>query len=505
MQKRCVVCFCLLINILVAQNEIIINQYSQNSFGLNASHSALLDRAEANIYYKKLWAGFTESPELTQFTIASPIKNKKLGIGLNTIYQQIGLFTNLTAQGNLSYKLKLNSINFLSFGVQVGIKRLQVNFNKINAYHPDEFFDYPKLQSSTLPTADFSVSYKRKNFLAFVSANQLLRNNFTYKDATFQPSLKSQLIPYYLIGLKWDKAISPSFVNTASLIYRSHQGLPIQIEVSDMVTWREKISLGLGYRQSYSAYSLARVQITPNLCLGYSYEYNVKRLNTYTKGGHEINILYKLGNGPKGSESQKKSSTKDMTELYEQIDLMNQKLEQNTKKVDSLDKNVAALREELNRIKKLGLNQDDMQRIMDSIKVNSSKNNSPTNTSPKNDKYKNEFKGNGKKRYGSIKNEKDGAEYEGATNAQFSVVLGMYKIFKYAKEYQKILLRDHQIETELVQLENAQVGYYYVTEKKGFNNLKDALTRLKQTREDLDKKTEKITNGQPWVLVTLTN
>lgn len=497
-----------------SQNEILVNQYSQNPFALSSSYSALSDGTEANLYYKKLWAGFSDSPDFSQLTLSGPVKGRKIGLGLNVSYQQLGLFSYLNAQVSCAYKIKLNDLNFLSFGLQGGVKRLQVNFEKINALHSDELMDYPKLQSSTLPTADFSVSYKRKNFMAFASANQLLQGKFSYQDATYQPTLNSLLVPYYMAGLKWDKAINTQFTNTAVLLYRSHQGLPVQIEVSDIISWRSKISAGLGYRQSYTAYALARFQVIPNLLIGYSYEYNLNKLNQYTRGGHEINLSLRLGNY-KSSETFKKPSGKEITELYEQIDLMNQKLEQSNKRVDSLDKNVSALRDELNRIKQQGLSQDEIRRLVDSMRITgpapASANGNAKGTAKEaqkpagSDKYKNEFRGNGKKKYGSIKNDQDGAAYENEPNAKYAVVLGIYRVFKYAKEYQKILSRDYKIETELVQLDNAQSNYYYVVEKKSFTDLMEALAKMYATRKDLQSRPEKITNGQPWVLVTIEN
>ncbi len=490
-----------------SQNDILINQYSQNMFVLSSSYSALSGGTEANVYYKKLWAGFSDSPDFSQLTLSGPVKGKKLGLGLNVSYQQLGLFSYLNAQVSCAYKVKLNDINTLSFGLQGGIKRLQVNFEKINALHSDELMDYPKLQSSTLPTADFSVSYKRKGFIAFVSANQLLQGKFNYQDATYQPSLTSRLIPYYVAGLTWDKAINTQFNNMAVLIYRSHQGLPVQIEVADIITWRNKISGGLGYRQSYTAYALARFQVIPNLLIGYSYEYNLNKLNQYTRGGHEVNLSLRLGNF-KSNESSRKTSGKEVTELYEQLDLMNQKLEQSNKRVDSLDKNVSALRDELSRIKQQGLSQEEIKRLVDSMRTAGPANGNVKGTSKapaQNEKYKNEFKGNGKKKYGSIKNDQDGAAYENEPNARYAVVLGIYKVFKYAKEYQKILSRDYKIETELIQLDNAESNYYYVVEKKSFTDLMEALAKMYATRKDLQSRQEKITNGQPWVLVTIEN
>lgn len=490
-----------------SQNDVLVNQYSQNVFALSSAYSALSGGAEANLYYKKLWAGFSDSPDFSQLTLSGPVKSKKLGLGLNVSYQQLGLFSYLNAQVSCAYKIKLNDINVLSFGLQGGVKRLQVNFEKINALHSDELMDYPKLQSSTLPTADFSVSYKRKGLIAFVSANQLLQGKFNYRDATYQPSLSSKLIPYYVAGVTWEKAINTQFNNTAVLIYRSHQGLPVQIEVADILSWRNKIWAGLGYRQSYTAYALARFQVLPNLLIGYSYEYNLNQLNQYTRGGHEVNLSLRLGT-IKGNESSRKPSGKEVTELYEQLDLMNQKLEQSNKRVDSLDKNVSALRDELSRVKQQGLSQDEIKRLVDSMRLASPANGttkSNSKTPAQNEKYKNEFKGNGKKKYGSIKNDQDGAAYENEPNAKYVVVLGIYKVFKYAKEYQKILSRDYKIETELVQLDNAESNYYYVVEKKSFTDLMEALAKMYATRKDLQSRPEKITNGQPWVLVTIEN
>jgi type IX secretion system PorP/SprF family membrane protein len=341
-------------SILYSQNEIIVNQYTHSVFAINPAISCLSEQAEADLYYKKLWGGFSDSPEFSQLTLFGPVKSKKIGVGLNLSYQQIGLFSYLTAQGSFSYKLKLNDLHFLSFCIQTGIKRLQINFSKINAKDPDELIEFPKYQANTLPTADFSVAYKYKTLLIFVGANQLLQNSFKYHDATFQPTLKSQLVPYYSMGAKWNKVISSSLNNSATIITRSHQGLPLQIDVSDMITWREKFSIGLGYRQSYSVYALGSVQLSQGLTVGYSYEYTTNQLNKYTTGGHEINICYQFNKGKiknKEEDFQKNSANKNITALYEEIDLLNKKLDSTTKATSRFEKDLIQLKHDLAYLK----------------------------------------------------------------------------------------------------------------------------------------------------------
>jgi len=261
----------------------------------------------------------------------------------------------------------------------------------------------------------------------------------------------------------------------------------VQLEVSDIVTWNHKISAGLGFRQSYSLYALARFQITPNLLTGYSYEYSLNKLNQYTSGGHEINICYRFGSLRNAKDDEpKKTSSKKVAELMEEIDLVNQKQEQSSKRVDSLDKNVQNIRQEIKNIKKESLNSEDTQRMIDSLNA------------------KSKIKCLGKKCYGAIVKDEDAPAFADK-KATYSVVLAVHRVFKFAKDYQKVLLRDHKIDTDLIQLEQVENGYYYVIEKKTFTSQAEAMAKMKQTRSDLDKKEEKLTNGQPWLLVTIEN
>ncbi len=376
------ICFNLLFFTSISQNEIHINQYGQNVFAVSPAISSLSDHAEAHLYYKKLWGGFSESPELSQVMINGPIKNKRIGLGLNFVYQQIGLFSGFNAEGSFSYKLKLNDKNALSFGLQMGLKRLQINFNKINAQDEDEFLDFPQQQTSTLPNADFSIAYKNKTVTLFAGANQLLPFKFKYKDPSYQPTLASQLVPNYFVGGKWDKAISSKFDNSVFVILRSHQGLPVQAEISDMITWQHKFSIGVGYRQTYNSFVLARIQLSPSLTVGYSYEYTVNKLNTYTRGGHEINLCYQF-NKPKEPEAKKQINS---NEVYEELEKINKKLEENKKVNDSIQKDVKQLKKELAHIQKI--NGIDSTKQVEEGRSNGSNVNNTTNTNNTNNLHR---------------------------------------------------------------------------------------------------------------------
>ncbi|MCD6069323.1 MAG: hypothetical protein K0S33_4149 [Bacteroidetes bacterium] len=475
---------------LRAQNEIILNQYSQNIFAINSSFSALAPQAEANLYYKKLWSGFSDAPEYFHFTLGAPVRNTKTGVGLTASSQQLGLFSYFNVQGSFSYKVKLNENNLLSFGLQAGIKRLQIDFSKLNAEDMSEFAGFPQQQASTLPTADFSVSYKNKGLVVFVTANQLLSGKFRYHDPTFQPVIRSQLIPYYLLGTRWNKDLKGSFSNSLSLLLRSHQGLPLQPELSDIITWQDRFSLGVGYRFSYSTFAIARVRVTQDLLVGYSYELTMNGLNRITKGGHEINLSYLFGKQPKGSDS-KKPSNKAINELYEELDKVDQKVEESNKRVDTLDKNVQKLNDEMKEVKKKSLNQEEIKKLVDSLKLlNPSDPDNNAGPEPK-----------GKKRFGSIVSYGDADKYKNTGKANYNVVYGVYKVYSSAKEYVKLLQRDHAISTELIQLGDGSNGYYYVVDKTHKGSTEEALQQLKQVRSDLSKKTEPVTNGLPWVLI----
>ncbi len=495
--------FTLLSGFLVSQNAVILNQYHYNLFAINPAYAGFNNHAEANMYYKKLWSGFTDSPDITQITLTGPFRKNKMGLGFNASLENVGIFSRINASFSYSYKIKLTEKSNLSFGLALGIKRQQINTSKINAQSPEEFTQLPSQQAYTLPNIDFGLVYSIKNWQIFLAANQLLSGLYQYRDASYQSTIRSQTIPYYLGGFKWVKKFNDTWAYSPVFILRSTQGLPVQIDVSNTLTWRSAFYLGVGYRQSYNLYANIGYQFTNSIKVGYSYEYTLNNLNPYTRGGHEVWLSFVLqgkGNGSSNNNSEKK---KDLTELYEKTDKDQQQIEETNRRVDSLDKNLNLLKQQLEKLKQNEVSKENLEKIIESVKQSNSSANKFDNGEKKNSTSTNEKITNRKRKlYSSIHEKEEAANVTDNPNSNYSIVLGVYQIFNYAKEYQKILKREFFINTKLIQLDDDKNNYNYVVMEVEFNKISEALNKMDEMRDFVTKQKVKVTNGQPWILIS---
>ena len=61
------------------------------------------------------------APKPGAFSLDSPVKNQKVGLGLNLIFDKIGVTHHSRISGIYSYKVYFSNQNVLSFGLQAGI------------------------------------------------------------------------------------------------------------------------------------------------------------------------------------------------------------------------------------------------------------------------------------------------------------------------------------------------------------------------------------------------
>ena len=73
---------------------------------------------------------------------------------------------------------------------------------------------------------------------------------------------------------------------------KAGSGAPIVGDFSMHALFKEKIWVGASYRTGDSFAGMFNLQLTPQLRLGYSYDYTVTELSAYSNGTHEINLGY---------------------------------------------------------------------------------------------------------------------------------------------------------------------------------------------------------------------
>jgi len=293
---------------------------------------------------------------------------------------------------------------------------------------------------------------------------------------------------------------------TPQLILRTPQGLPIQLDFVNTLTYKNSLLMGIGYRYYYAIYATLGYNITEKLRVMYSYEYSLG-IQNYTKGGHEIGLTFGLLNrSTKSKVISETASQTTLDEIFEKLDKHDQQIEVLTKKVDSLDKNLTTLKSEIELLKSKQVNEEELNAAIGNyIKKNEGKTieNQTSNPSPNEQQKTNKIDKEGKYKVISPKTDSDYNSIIESENANYKIVLGVYQLTLYAKDYQKFIKRELNMDSKLIQLSGHPKNYIYVCTQKEFGTLKDALSELKSIRKEVKSHSVEVTRGEAWILQTL--
>ena len=79
-----------------------------------------------------------------------------------------------------------------------------------------------------------------------------------------------------------------------SILLKMVSGAPIQADLNTNVWLKNILGFGASYRTGESVLGMAEVQVTPQLRVGYAYDYTLSNLGRFNSGSHEIMILFDI-------------------------------------------------------------------------------------------------------------------------------------------------------------------------------------------------------------------
>ncbi|PWH82866.1 hypothetical protein DIS18_11610 [Algibacter marinivivus] len=273
-----------------AQQDPQYTQYMYNTMSVNAGYAGQRDVLSATALYRTQWVGIDGAPKTLTFGIHSPLRNDRIGLGLNIVSDQLGPAEETSIDANVSYTIPVDETGDLelSFGLKGGLHILDTDWSKGRFQNPDVLFNENiNLISPTLGAGLYLHS--EKWYLGLSVPNIL--NTEHYDD--FQESIATERLHYFLIGgyvfdLSERTKLKPAF------LVKGVSGAPLIADLSVNALFNDKFTLGLAYRWDDSVSGLAGFQINPGLFIGYAYDATTTALNNYNSGTHEIMLRFEL-------------------------------------------------------------------------------------------------------------------------------------------------------------------------------------------------------------------
>jgi type IX secretion system PorP/SprF family membrane protein len=280
--------------VLIAQQVPITSQYLTNGLVINPAYAGTREALSANLSYRKQWARIAGAPQFQTLSLHSPINDKeKVSLGLMADYLTYGVTKDVGIYAFYAYRVRMGR-GKLSMGLKGGVDLSNTNYNRLQ--FPDGNPADPLLTGDmkyTLPNMGAGVYYYTDKYFAGLSVPSLL----TYKrDETDQ----FRVTPDYTIFKTYFSAgtlirFADAFKVKPSVLVRYSMHAPLEVDLNANLIFGDILWVGSSYRIAEKAVvALLDLQVTPQLKLGYSYDYQLGHLNNYTSGTHEVSLRYEF-------------------------------------------------------------------------------------------------------------------------------------------------------------------------------------------------------------------
>ncbi|MDT0647460.1 type IX secretion system membrane protein PorP/SprF [Zunongwangia sp. F260] len=273
----------------MSQQDPLFTQYMYNMSVVNPAY-ATDNPGMLNLggIYRSQWVGIDGAPSTANFFAHTPVSDR-IELGLTVVHDEIGGWikeNNITA--DFAYVLPTGETSNLSFGVKAGLSTFDSNTAGIIVNDQDD----PAFENinEVFPVFGVGAFWFGDNYYLGLSAPNLFTSKHLENEQGLT-ALGEENIHYFATG-GYVFDVSENLKLKPAFMARGVEGAPLSVDVTANVLLYERLEAGIGYRFNESVTGLVNFKITPQLRVGYAYDYTTSNLGNYNDGTHEIMILY---------------------------------------------------------------------------------------------------------------------------------------------------------------------------------------------------------------------
>jgi type IX secretion system PorP/SprF family membrane protein len=275
----------------------VYSQYLQNGLLINPAYAGSRGSLSAFLSYRMQWMGIANAPVFQSLSINAPMKNEKVGLGLMAQFMKFGVTKSQSIYASYSYQIKLKS-GKLAFGIKGGFDRSNTDYTGILTSTQDDPVFTTDEKPYFLPNVGAGIYYYGEKYFAGLSIPSFL--NYKKNISTGSVEAHHDINEYDLVfsggGLITFSPVfkfKPSFLIDYSL---DKTKKVTQFDINGNFILGDLIWMGGSWRTSEQVVvGIIQLQLNPQLMFGFSYDYPVGRMNSYSHGSSEFILRYEFG------------------------------------------------------------------------------------------------------------------------------------------------------------------------------------------------------------------
>ena len=311
-----------------AQQRPHYTQYILNQYILNPALSGIENYTDLKISGRDQWVGLNGAPRTAYISIHSPLGKKDYkstatsfavpgenprgnaywenytasephhGVGLTVLNDRTGNFNRFSAMASYAYHLGLSPRTNLSAGFSAGISRWGRAVDKADfggGVNTDPAQNNDNLNGSMKPDLAAGLWLYSADYFAGVSVQQILPQNLGTINGADVPA---KLVPHFFATAGYRYLLNEDINALPSIMVKYVSGTPTtpQVDLNIKLQYQDLLWVGGSYRVQDGYAAMMGLNIGNTFNIGYAYDFTSSRLNTTSRGTHEIIIGFLIGN-----------------------------------------------------------------------------------------------------------------------------------------------------------------------------------------------------------------
>jgi type IX secretion system PorP/SprF family membrane protein len=310
-----------------AQQQPQYTQYLANNFILNPALAGIENYTDVKISHRHQWVGIDGAPVTTYFTIQTPLGKKDdrttatsfetpgenprgrnfwqdyeaakphSGIGLKIINDNTGPLNRFAGYVSYAYHVGISARTSLAAGFEAGLRNISLDRGKLDfgIANPQDpaVYNSPEI-NQVKPDFGAGIWIYSADYFIGLSAQQIIPQKIYFSGSQVQQAGK--LVPHLFASAGYRFFLDDDISFLPSLMLKYVQPTPLQFDINAKAQYRDLFWLGAGFRLQDGFSALMGLNVSNTFNIGYSYDYTVSRLNTFSRGSHEIILGFLIGN-----------------------------------------------------------------------------------------------------------------------------------------------------------------------------------------------------------------
>lgn len=310
-----------------AQQKPHYTQYILNQYIINPALTGIENYIDVKASHRHQWVGLQDAPITTYITMHGAIGKKDYrtsptsfrvpgenprgtaywedytaaephhGIGLQMINDRTGPLSRFAAYATYAYHIGISARTSLAAGFGAGLTNLSLNTSKLDfIYVPvDPAVANSGIINTIKPDFNAGLYLYSADYFVGLSAMQIIPQKIAFSDYAVKTT-DGKFVPHLFATAGYRLLLNEDFNLIPSVMVKYINPLPTQIDFNAKLQYQDVAWVGASYRNGEGFAGMVGVNISNSLNIGYSYDYTTSRLNTVSKGTHEILIGFMIGN-----------------------------------------------------------------------------------------------------------------------------------------------------------------------------------------------------------------